>query len=479
MRTPRQLAALVLLVVAGLASLATSQIAHADDTLDGRSVVGGGDTILAVAISLSGVGLDGFEYSGSQSHLQFQVRGEPGTGPIGTFSAVEVQIVGPGGELEPVAWTTKAATIPLTLDGCQTSCVQEFAVHLRAGRPDAVPLVVPWRIYAIVIGDVRQLVIDVDAPSEGPLLTDIGLWSTLIGIVLGLIAVLFVAAFSRRRRRSPSAILEAIAAVTLVIGGALVAQGVLVGLESGFAGLMELIAGIAVGVGVAARRPLLSRPSMWLVPIALALPPLVLARFVIGAEFRVPDVIGAFLVAGVAMAIALILIVPRVPPRIAPLRLWQPRTLLVIAIALAGAGIAAVWAVLISAAATRVGVFAGAPLEFVYIALLIGLWRWLYGDTVTPFVGGFAVAVAAFVSAVQIVMSLFANLYVPGPASPLLLESIFAIGLSGVSLALLTIKPPRRKDPTAPKGRAFQSGWQDGEATPPYRDIAAEAPQTG
>jgi hypothetical protein len=465
MRGPRRLASLLVLVVAGLASLATTQILHADATLDGRSVVGPGETVLAVAISLSGVGSNGYEYEGSQSHLQFQVRGEPGTRPIGAAGAVEVQIVGSSGELQPAAWTTASATVPLVLDGCQTSCVLDFAVHLRAGRPDNVPLVVPWRIYAIAVGDVSRLVIDVDAASEGPLLTDLAIWSTLLGLALGLIAAVFIAVLGRRRSQSASAILEATAAIALIVGGALVAQGLLVDLESGVAGFVELAAGIAVGAGLANGRPLLSRPSMWLVPISVALPPLILARFVIGAEFRIPDVIAAFLVAGVALAITVILIVPRVPARLARLKLLQPRTLLVTAIALAGAGIAAVWAVLIAAGATRVSVGAWAPLEFIYMALLIGLWRWLHGDSVTPFIGGFAVAVAAFASAFIIVMSLFANLYVPGPASPLLLESIAAIGLSGVLFGLLTIKPPRRKDPTAPKGRAFQSGWEEGEVS--------------
>lgn len=467
-RSPRQLAALLLLVVAGLASLATSQIAHADDTADGRSIVGAGETVLTVAISLSGVGANGYEYAGSQSQLQFQVRSDPGTQPTGTAGAVEVQIVGPAGELQPAAWTRTTATVPLVLDGCQTGCVLDFAIHLRAARPGNVPLVVPWRIYAIAIGDVSRLVIDVGSSPEGPLLTDLAIWSTLLGVLLGMIAAVLIAVMvSRRRSQSIPAILEATAAIALIVGGTLVAQGVLVDLKSGVAGLIELAAGIAVLVGLALQRPFLSRTSMWLVPISLALAPLVLARFVIGAEFRVPDVIAAFLVAGVAVAITTLLILPRVPARIARLKVLQPRTLLVTAVALTGIAIASGWAVLISAGATRIGVGAWAPLEFIYMALALGLWRWLGGDSVTPFVAGWAAAVAACVSAFVIVMSLVINLYVPGPASPLLLESIAALGLCGVFFALLTIKPPRMGDPAAPKGRAFQAGWASDATTDP------------
>jgi hypothetical protein len=448
-----------------VASLATSQIPHADDTVDGRSVVDGGETVLAVAISLSSVGPNAYDYDGSQSHLQFQVRGEPGTGPIGLSGAVEVQIVRLPGEPQPAAWSTTAATVPLPLDGCAPSCILDFAVHIRAAQPDSVPLVVPWRIYAIAIGDVSRLVIDVDAVPQGPLLTDLAIWSTSLGLFVALVVAMAVWAVGRGRTWSASALLEAIAALVLIGGGALVAQGLLVNLKSGMAGLFEIGSGTAVVIGLTLNRPLLSRASAWLVPLALVLPPLALAQFVMGGEFRVADVIAAFVATGVALVIAMILLVPRVRTRIAPLKLTQPRTLMLIALALAGAGVAAVWATLISAGGTRVGVGVWAPLEFSYMALLIGLWRWLAGDSVTPFIAGFAAAVAAVVSAFMTVMSFFANLGVPGPASPLLIEAVGAVALSGVLFAIFTTLPPRRKDPAAHRGRAFQTGWAIVDAT--------------
>jgi hypothetical protein len=302
-------------------------------------------------------------------------------------------------------------------------------------------------------------------------MTDAAAWFMGIGFALAL-AVALVLAAAGKRLRSRAAVLEALAAVTLIGAGAVVARGLFAGLESGAAGLIEVVAGVAVGLGLALRRPFLSRPSYWIIPVAMVAAPVMLARFVVGGEFRVSDVAAAFIAVGVVMAIALILAAPPLRRTLARLRLRQPRTLLVLAIAAIGIGVAASWAVLISAGATRVSVIAAVPFGAIYVALSIALWRWLKGDSITSFTVGLVTPLGAAGAAGAVLVALIGSLFSAGPATPFVFESIAAIGLCGILFAVLTIQPPRRGDPGAPKGRAMQFRWEDDEIARPSPSVS-------
>lgn len=449
----RRAASIGVLFVAGLASLATSQIPRAEDTLFGQTEVGADAVGMHVQVTIASVPEDPGE-----STLEFAVRADGNSAPS---SIVEVQIVRDGAGVAESAWMVAPASIPMPVEGCDRPCSIGYTLRLRVADPAAGVVVVPWRMHAIVYGDVSGLTLSTDSPQSATELVGIAGTGFLAGLVLGALATLIVA-FLTLRRRSRLAALEALGAFAFILSGVVVAQGFLVGLLSWVVGLLLVVGGVAVLVGLVLRRPFLSAPSFWLVPIALAAGPIILARFSVAGEFRIADVLFAFGAVGLVTAMALVMAAVRFAAALRQLQLVNLRTVLVAAMALAIFAAGLTWAWLIAAGNTPFVAVLAVPYGAIYLGVATAFWRWIGGDSLTPFVVGLLIPfLAGLAFAGMLASAMFLMFLDHPPAPPYLFESCALLALGGGLFAVSTVVPPSRRDKSATRGRALQGHWED------------------
>jgi hypothetical protein len=309
--------------------------------------------------------------------------------------------------------------------------------------------------------------------AEGPAVSasskDLILPNLLIGVAAG-IFVLALLAVAPIRRRSRLAVAEAIAATTFVAVGAVVAAGSLSGYAAAIAGIFLVVGGIWVLAGLAVKRPFLSAPGYWLLPISLASVPFTMARFATAAEFRPLDLALTSIALGIGLSIASALAVATGARVMTRLRILWPRTLLVIAVGLVLFAISWTWTLLISLGATPFPVLLIVPFGVSGIGIAIGLWRWLEGDSVTAFVIGLCLPLAAGLAFIGLVFSVLTLMFTEFAPAPYIIESMAVIALGGITFGVLTVFPPRRKLEYPTPGRAMQHSWDA------YRDEVPTSP---
>jgi hypothetical protein len=454
----RQRLSIAVLIVAALASLATSPgPPFVDDTAVGEVEIGPSTSEMHVVVALTGVEPSVPTYTTSENRLDFSSRGI-------SPSSVEVQLVRVGSEEPEPVWTHLPATTDIPLDQCTGSCSIEYTIRLRVSDPAVTGLVLQWRLYAMAFGSADQLNLEVTVATPGPNLVDAATAAAVGGMAIGLLLALLAAV--RIGRRSRLAMLELVGALVLVVGGIVVFAGALPGLATGAVGFLFVLGGSAALIGISRRRPILSRPGSWLIPIGLVTIPAAAARFATAGEFREIDVVIAFGSGGIATVAALVLTASRWRDALkrlsmASTRLWAAIGLAAILVIVSGA-----WTFIVALQLTYLSPLVALPFGAVCLGTILALTRWLEGDAITPFVVGLLTPVLAGLAGGGFLMSTVSQLFTERDPLPLLVESLFAVAVGGAMFAVLTVVPPAHRDKSI-SGRALQHGWDQSERPVP------------
>ncbi len=436
----RRYAALAVLILAGLVSLATSEPYFVEDHAEGRILVGPNGATIGVLVQLGGIG-NSASASGSQtSGLDFQVLGD---GASAVAATVEFQVIGPTDTPEMASWVNTPVTAPLPIADCAPSCTLDFSINLRLRQPATSPIVVPWRVHAIEFSDVGSLKLTVSAPPNAESLTDTELPALGVGFAAGLL-VLIALAVAGPKASSRLAMLELIAGVALVTSGLFVGQGLVVGPRTGWLGLLSVVAGGALLWRLLTRTPRMSRASYWAVPIGLVTLPIAFGGFVVSGEFRPSDAIAIFGTIGLVSAVALAELVFYFRPVIVTLPQWQMRNWLVLISAAVTLSISLAWVLLISAGATGLSVFVAVPFGMVYLGQVAGLAIWMHGRSTESIVFGILIALGAAVQFVAMLAYALSNLFFDGfSGGPALVMSCAVVAVCGLLFAIFGSYPLR------------------------------------
>ena len=180
------------------------------------------------------------------------------------------------------------------------------------------------------------------------------------------------------------------------------------------------------------------------------------------------DAVVAATAIGIATVAAIAEATPPVLATVLPARWSNLHTLLVSASALVTEVTCTTWTWLIAAGLTRFSAIEALPFLAAGLAIAIAWWRWIRGDSLTPFVIGILLPIASGVAFVGLAFSALGSIGAIGPAVPLpyFLESITVIALAGIVFGVAAMWPPRQRDPRI-HGRMLQTSWP----LAPYADM--------
>lgn len=447
-RKARQLASLVVLVLAGLASLANEP--GRDYYTDARGTV---------EVGSEGGQLD-FTATMSQSlsdavHLTISTSGTGATPYNGQVAVVPLEARFVATDLQPETpsdWMMVPASKDIDPKVCtqvvRGQCALTYRIDLRPVAPITGPFVVQWHLTGIATNassfsepPVLRLTANSSLATVSIIVLEVQ--GALVGVLLGL-AVLALAAFAPRGRRL--AIAEGASGLVLLAASAFVLEGVIVqGLPTLFVAIVIAGEGVAILASQLLFAPRLRRPRYIATLIGL-LAPITTGFIVLAGAYRSADVLVAVAAGAALLAMAPILLAPNLREIVGSLDVGRLRTWFVVTVGLLEIGMLVYLAALIAAGETWVGVGSALLLDVGAATTAIALWFWL-GRNPWPIVAvGVGLPIGVILLFGSLVMSALGYMYTERPPSPpLFFESLALIAGGGISLAVFGALRPREK----------------------------------
>lgn len=451
----RRVLALVVMVIAGLASLATSYPSH--QTLsyktDGVTRLASEAVAVSAAVTVEGALVQ-----------------PPREGTLTLIAAVGPKLGSPAESPPPVdavpvearlvtasspspAWSALPVTVALPLEDCVWACRHDVAIELRQAAPASGELVVRWQLIARISELPTFPQRDPVSFRLEPSPVDTPLATASEGAMLGFVVAVALssATLLRRRTRKHTVALEALVAAGLAsIGALFLYEGWTLGVPDPAAGALMLALAV-VAISGPALRQLRIGVQPWLAPTLVLATQGLLASSLLGAIYRPHDVFLAGAAIGAAIG-ALALILPGLGSWLRGIarRDWRDR--LVVALALA-------------TGLCMLGLQFWQPIAGPSAVILVAcVWLWLRGVTVvTPLVAGLALPLTLVATMVGSSFShVFYNLGTPQPVNFAAREQVAAImlvlvAIGCVAIAVGTILPPSTTTTAQDRRRAVPS----------------------
>jgi len=428
----RRLASLAVLLLAGLASLATSESPLAEDVARGESLV---------SADVSSIGATINYRAGSEPYESAEIDFGVATGSDrSSGGGLQAQITFSDAAATD-DWDPMPLTFPLPTDDCVPRCQVRLTIRMRTVSEAAGNVVVPWRLHGVAFGYDALMDITMDADSvAGFSRGDLMLQGALVGLGLAALAMILIRVVSTGGDKLALALLTGIAGVVLVVSGAYVATGLPLGLTTGWVGITSLVSGLVVLLGCAARWHDRHQASFWAVPIMLVLAPVALSIFTLSGAFRPVDAQVALVGIGFAGFVAVVLAVAyilmaRRRVRFAD-RTWTVLFLTGLVVLVSGA-----WSYLVALDRVEYDVVILLPMLWISLLAVGAMHTWLRGDVVLPVVAVALLIVGAIIAlGVAFVFSF--GFFKPAPSLPMMLSSCVVIAVAGLAIGVATSKRP-------------------------------------